>query len=176
MNVVEDTVRPQQNWRYDSFDHQEPDFNRTGVDYGTLYHAGPSRITKIDPTKLQKMDPGEYGKGFYVASDKRFALMGGVSVGLISEFRFVDSARILVVRRDNGIIHAMRQFYFDIESANKKDEQEIADMIVLLSHYDSLLNKVVRLYAARHRYDAVDYKNSEIVVTSFDKLLPLTPL
>lgn len=63
-----------------------------GEHFPAVYHGGKKKVRDVDPGELQKRDPGFYGKGFYVTTERHYARTYG---HIISEYRFSASATIL---------------------------------------------------------------------------------
>lgn len=176
-----ETLFPKDGWEHDAFDKETPSFDSHGGDYGILYHGSSVAISKIDPAKLQRMDPGFYGKGFYLTPDENIATIYASEFNygdMMNQFRFKSAAKILVVGREephNGIIHALRQWLYDTEISKVTDQKAELDLIgscTVMPWRRNILLKTADRYAVAFRYDAVDY-GQEIVVKNYKSVIPI---
>ena len=139
-----------------------------------VFHAGPRKITQVDPTKLQSRDPGFYGKGFYVSELPQYGY-GNV----VSKFDLPDEL-IFKARRspefDEATAKKVAAWYYDKRKAAAEARGKLDDLAwerdqILKKPIDYI--KAVNDYATDHGYKAISFGSSEVVVKDPSVLKPL---
>lgn len=151
-----------------------------GSDLGIVYHAGKVRIEKVNPKKLQASDEGWYGKGFYVGRSPELVKSYGP---VISVFRIKDDARVL--KASINIADVPKQLVNDIRDWLAKfpyiKDQDNPKQIVKDEVNLWKVNQVewlhrVDQWADEQGYDAIWWLDSEIVIKTPRKLIPVMGL
>lgn len=152
--------------------------NLAGVIKGgdTVFHAGKTKITEIDPLKLQSRDSGYYGRGFYVGESPDGVKGYGKT---ISKFDVAPDARIL----DVGMLPTKNQekateiadFFYNqgVDSAKARGKLDNFLFEIEQIKKDPLAYKnAADRFAEQLGYDIVQYAPNEIVIKNLQKIKP----
>lgn len=141
-----------------------------GADLGNVFHGGKTIVGEIDPSKLNKRDPGFYGKGFYTTKNSRFAGSYGPK---ISEFSVDPDARVLMASTmpadaPAGLVDAVKAWTFEAgrEAAEKRGKLEgLRQEVDLIDRSaPAAWSRAVDKYAEAHGYDIVIHNDGEVVI------------
>lgn len=159
-------------------DHPRDDDGRwvsTGAELGTVYHGGKTKITAVDPGRLQSRDYGFYGEGFYVTSAEHYARAYGNKV---SKFDLDPDATVLMASLKpedapaglvDEVVADYRARAWDRAVARGKVEALEAELSDVRT--DPLAWKsAVSAYAKRKDFAVVHFSPGEIVVRHHGKL------
>lgn len=155
------------------------DYDGTGAELGTLYHAGKKRVKEVDPDKLQTNDPGYYGEGFYTAlSPESVETYGPV----VSTYTVKPEARVLfadyrMAKVDPALIEAVRSYVAQLPGIKKKPDIKLAieeEMRTLAKNQIEWVHRVDE-FAEANVYDVVVYSPDEVVVKNPEVLTYVKP-
>lgn len=154
------------------------EYEMTGDQLGTLYHGGKTKITEVDPGRLQSRDHGFYGAGFYMTTSRDYAKTYGRT---LTKAQLSSDTRVLVSSLNSGdaspkLVEDVRSFTLDLwekraaERGRPFDRERAAGE--LQYEIDSPIGwaRLVTSFGSHNGYDVIKHSDGEIVVRGYDKL------
>lgn len=141
-------------------------FSITGKDLKPLFHAGKTKIKKIDKKKLGERDAGWYGAGFYVSFDKDYVQLWYGSH--VTEFEATPDAKVLVATIAGDLSPAA---LFNDVINNEKEllkargaEDKLKNIKKQLKENQIEWVHAVDRYAEENQFDIIVYNDYEIII------------
>jgi len=146
-----------------------PPYERRGSDLGMLYHSGPERIEKIDPTRLQSRDYGFYGPGFYASAARQQSFGRHITrLTLDPSARVLMSDHLEAAKRDRPELvrdvarHALESGLAAARARGK--EAAHRELAAMVTESPIEWKNAVTRFAADRGYDVVHQSPGEIVI------------